>query len=93
MKSLEEQLENHHKAHHKQLSRLRDQILDKQRMLDQLTDLNQGLLLEQERLMSDYDKLKSEEQEKDAKLQKLLFYSNWTKKTFITFLLCETSSY
>lgn len=34
--------------------------------------LNQGLLLEQERLLSDYDKLKAEEQEKDAKLQKLM---------------------
>ncbi|XP_041638040.1 kinesin heavy chain-like [Cheilinus undulatus] len=71
-KTLEEQLENHREAHHKQLSRLRDEIEDKQRMLDELTDLNQGLLLEQERLMSDYDKLKTEEQEKDAKLQKLM---------------------
>uniref|UniRef100_A0A8D0AXI5 Kinesin-like protein n=1 Tax=Sander lucioperca TaxID=283035 RepID=A0A8D0AXI5_SANLU len=65
--SLEEQLEKHREAHQKQLSRLRDEIGDKQRMLDQLTDLNQGLLLEQERLMSDYDKLKAKEQEKDAK--------------------------
>uniref|UniRef100_A0AAQ6AHP1 Kinesin-like protein n=1 Tax=Amphiprion ocellaris TaxID=80972 RepID=A0AAQ6AHP1_AMPOC len=64
-KTLEEQLENHREAHQKQLSRLRDEIEDKQRMLD---DLNQGLLLEQERLMSDYDKVKAEEQEKDAKL-------------------------
>ncbi|GAA6224216.1 kinesin heavy chain-like isoform X1 [Lates japonicus] len=71
-KTLEEQLENHREAHQKQLSRLRDEIEDKQRMLDELTDLNQGLLLEQERLMSDYDKLKAEEQEKDAKLQKLM---------------------
>ncbi|XP_026217082.1 kinesin heavy chain-like [Anabas testudineus] len=71
-KTLEEQLENHREAHHKQLSRLRDEIEDKQRMLDELTDLNQGLLLEQERLMSDYDKLKALEQEKDAKLQKLM---------------------
>ncbi|KAM3584843.1 uncharacterized protein V6R79_000558 [Siganus canaliculatus] len=70
--SLEEQLENHREAHHKQLGRLRDEIEDKQRMLDELTDLNQGLLLEQERLLSDYDKLKAEEQEKDAKLQKLV---------------------
>uniref|UniRef100_A0A671WJC5 Kinesin-like protein n=1 Tax=Sparus aurata TaxID=8175 RepID=A0A671WJC5_SPAAU len=54
-KTLEEQLENHREAHQKQLSRLRDEIEDKQRMLD---DLNQGLLLEQERLMSDYDKVK-----------------------------------
>ncbi|XP_053273187.1 kinesin heavy chain [Pleuronectes platessa] len=67
-KTLEEQLENHREAHQKLLSRLRD----KQMMLDELTDLNQGLLLEQERLMSDYDKVKSEEQEKDAKLQKLI---------------------
>ncbi|XP_076579560.1 kinesin heavy chain-like [Chaetodon auriga] len=71
-KTLEEQLENHREAHQKQLSRLRDEIEDKQRMLDELTDLNQGLLLEQERLMSDYDKLKAEEQEKDVKLQKLI---------------------
>lgn len=33
--------------------------------------LNQGLLLERERLLSDCEKLKAEEQEKDAKLQKL----------------------
>ncbi|XP_041821756.1 kinesin heavy chain-like [Chelmon rostratus] len=75
-KTLEEQLENHREAHQKQLSRLRDEIEDKQRMLDELTDLNQGLLLEQERLMSDYDKLKAEEQEKDAKLQKLILLND-----------------
>uniref|UniRef100_A0A1A8QC33 Kinesin-like protein n=1 Tax=Nothobranchius rachovii TaxID=451742 RepID=A0A1A8QC33_9TELE len=71
-KTLEEQLESHREAHQKQLGRLRDDIEDKQRMLDELTDLNQGLLLEQERLVSDYEKLKSEEREKDAKLQNLI---------------------
>ncbi|XP_070711518.1 kinesin heavy chain-like [Pempheris klunzingeri] len=71
-KTLEEQLENHREVHQKQLSRLRDEIEDKQRMLDELTDLNQGLLLEQERLMSDFDKLRAEEQEKDVKLEKLM---------------------
>ncbi|XP_067356030.1 kinesin heavy chain-like [Channa argus] len=71
-KTLEEQLESHREAHQKQLSRLRDEIEDKQRMLDELTDLNQGLLLEQERLISDNEKLKAEEQEKDVKLQKLM---------------------
>ncbi|KAM8905551.1 kinesin heavy chain-like [Spinachia spinachia] len=71
-KTLEEQLENHREAHQKQLSRLRDELEDKQRVQDELTDLNQRLLLEQERLVSDYDKLKAEEQEKDAKLQKLI---------------------
>ncbi|KAM6958566.1 kinesin heavy chain-like [Tautogolabrus adspersus] len=75
-KTLEEQLENHREAHQKQLSRLRDEIEDKQRMMDELTDLNQGLLLEQERLMTDYDKLKNEEQEKDATLQKLIMLND-----------------
>ncbi|KAF6715461.1 Kinesin heavy chain isoform 5C [Oryzias melastigma] len=71
-KTLDEQLESHREAHQKQLSRLRDEIEDKQRMLDELTDLNQGLLLEQGRLMSDFNKLKDKEQEQDAKLQKLM---------------------
>uniref|UniRef100_M4A895 Kinesin family member 5C n=1 Tax=Xiphophorus maculatus TaxID=8083 RepID=M4A895_XIPMA len=71
-KSVEEQLESHREAHQKQLSRLRDEIEDKQRMLDELTDLNQGLLLEQERLASDYEKLKAEDQEKNSKLQNLI---------------------
>uniref|UniRef100_A0A3B5MFY9 Kinesin family member 5C n=1 Tax=Xiphophorus couchianus TaxID=32473 RepID=A0A3B5MFY9_9TELE len=71
-KSVEEQLASHREAHQKQLSRLRDEIEDKQRMLDELTDLNQGLLLEQERLASDYEKLKAEDQEKDSKLQNLI---------------------
>ncbi|XP_062302900.1 kinesin heavy chain-like [Osmerus eperlanus] len=71
-KTLEEQMECHREAHQKQLSRLRDEIEDKQRVLDKLTDLNQGLLLEQARMMSDYEKLKAEEQEKDAKLQNLV---------------------
>ncbi|KAM4561574.1 kinesin heavy chain-like [Fundulus diaphanus] len=41
-------------------------------MLDELTDLNQGLSLEQERLASDYEKLRVEEQDKDSKLQKFI---------------------
>ena len=37
-----------------------------------LPSLNQGLQLEQEKMHSDYDKLKAEEQEKERRLQKLM---------------------
>ncbi|XP_064878892.1 kinesin heavy chain-like [Oncorhynchus nerka] len=74
-KTLEQQMEAHREAHQKQLARLRDEIDDKQRTLDELTDLNQGLMLEQRRLMSDHEKLKVEEQEKDMKLQKLVIFN------------------
>eukprot|EP00063_Salmo_salar_P046139 XP_014020974.1 PREDICTED: kinesin heavy chain isoform 5C-like [Salmo salar] len=71
-KTLEEQMENHREVHQKQLSRRRDEIDHKQRVLEELKDLNQGLQLEQRKLQSDYDKLKAEEQQKDEQLQKLV---------------------
>ncbi|XP_030643398.1 kinesin heavy chain-like [Chanos chanos] len=71
-RTLEEQMESHREAHQKQLARLHDEIDDKQRTLDELKDLNQALQLEQKKLISDYDKLKQEEQEKDERLQKLI---------------------
>ncbi|MGH0132168.1 UNVERIFIED_CONTAM: hypothetical protein FKN15_016484 [Acipenser sinensis] len=70
--TLEKQMESHREIHQKQLSRLRDEIEDKQKMIDELKDLNQKLQLEHKKLISDYDKLKIEEQEKDMKLQKLI---------------------
>ncbi|XP_041740287.1 kinesin heavy chain [Coregonus clupeaformis] len=74
-KTLEQQMEAHREAHQKQLARLRDEIEDKQRMLDELTDLNQGLVLEQNKLLSDHEKLKVKEQETDVKLQKLVVFN------------------
>ncbi|XP_036430851.1 kinesin heavy chain [Colossoma macropomum] len=71
-KTLEEQMETHREAHQKQLSRLRDELDEKQKILDELKDLNQALQLEQKKLLSDYDKLKEQEREKDEKLQKLV---------------------
>ncbi|KAJ6654764.1 hypothetical protein lerEdw1_006627 [Lerista edwardsae] len=72
-KALEVQLESHREAHHKQLARLRDEINQKQKIIDELKDLNQKLELELEKLRAEYEKLKSEEQEKSQKLQELTF--------------------
>ncbi|KAM3934047.1 kinesin heavy chain isoform 4-T4 [Leptodactylus fuscus] len=70
---LEMQMESHREAHHKQLARLRDEINEKQKIIDELKDLNQKLQLELEKLRADYEKLKSEEHEKSHKLQELTF--------------------
>ncbi|KAK1165773.1 kinesin heavy chain isoform X1 [Acipenser oxyrinchus oxyrinchus] len=74
--TLEKQMESHREIHQKQLSRLRDEIEDKQKMIDELKDLNQKLQLEHKKLISDYDKLKTEEQEKDMELQKLIILND-----------------
>ncbi|XP_037370959.1 kinesin heavy chain isoform X1 [Talpa occidentalis] len=72
-KALELQMETHREAHHRQLARLRDEINEKQKTIDELRDLNQKLQLELEKLQADYEKLKSEEHEKSTKLQELTF--------------------
>ncbi|XP_032806993.1 kinesin heavy chain-like isoform X3 [Petromyzon marinus] len=70
-KELEQQMSVHREAHQKQLSRLRDEIDDKQKVIDELKDTNQRYMLEQERLGKDYDRLKADEQEKSRKLHEL----------------------
>ncbi|XP_005346450.1 kinesin heavy chain [Microtus pennsylvanicus] len=75
-KALEQQMETHREAHQKQLSRLRDEIEEKQKIIDEIRDLNQKLQLEQERLSSDYNKLKIEDQEREVKLEKLLLLND-----------------
>ncbi|XP_058520183.1 kinesin heavy chain [Ochotona princeps] len=75
-KALEQQMESHREAHQKQLSRLRDEIEEKQKIIDEIRDLNQKLQLEQEQLSSDYNKLKIEDQEREMKLEKLLLLND-----------------
>lgn len=72
-KTLELQMESHRESHHKQLARLRDEINEKQKIIDELKDLNQKLQLELEKLRADYEKLKSQEEEKNGRLQELTF--------------------
>ncbi|TKC46857.1 hypothetical protein EI555_015267 [Monodon monoceros] len=72
-KALELQMDSHREAHHRQLARLRDEINEKQKTIDELKDLNQKLQLELEKLQADYERLKNEEHEKSTKLQELTF--------------------
>ncbi|XP_028853362.1 kinesin heavy chain [Denticeps clupeoides] len=69
----EHHVESHRESHHKQLGRLRDEINEKQKIIDELTDRNQKLQLELEQLRADYDRLKAQEQRKSVQLQELTF--------------------
>ncbi|CAJ0930047.1 unnamed protein product [Ranitomeya imitator] len=71
-KTLEQQMESHREAHQRQLSRLRDEIEEKQKMIDDLKDLNQKLQLQKDKLTSDYEKLKAEDEQRETELQKLM---------------------
>ena len=70
--ALEEQLTQHREQHQKQVSQLRNEITERQQLVDELKDKNQALDLATDQLQRDYDKLKEEEQEKSRKLQELV---------------------
>lgn len=69
--TLEKQMMVHREQHQKQLSTLREEIADKQSMIDTLKDTNQKLTLAMEKTQGDLDKLKAEDVEKSAKLSEL----------------------
>lgn len=69
--AVEKQIQSHREAHHKQLSSLRDELENKEKLITELQDLNQKIILEQERLRVEHEKLKSTDQEKSRKLHEL----------------------
>uniref|UniRef100_A0A8D2LTZ6 Kinesin-like protein n=1 Tax=Varanus komodoensis TaxID=61221 RepID=A0A8D2LTZ6_VARKO len=67
--AVEQQIQSHRETHQKQISSLRDEVEAKEKLI---TDLqNQKMMLEQERLRIEHDKLKATDQEKSRKLHEL----------------------
>uniref|UniRef100_A0A3P8YEA5 Kinesin-like protein n=1 Tax=Esox lucius TaxID=8010 RepID=A0A3P8YEA5_ESOLU len=63
-----------HRGHyHKQMARLRDEINEKQRIIDDLTDQNQKLQIELAQVLADFDRLKSVDNSKSERLEELSF--------------------
>merc|ERR1712018_378690 len=69
--ALETQLSQHREQHQKQVAQLRDQITEKQTLMEEIKDENQKLSLAFEQLQRDHEKIKEEESEKSKKLQEL----------------------
>uniref|UniRef100_A0A3B3WJ08 Kinesin-like protein n=1 Tax=Poecilia mexicana TaxID=48701 RepID=A0A3B3WJ08_9TELE len=63
--AVEKQIQSHREAHQKQISSLRDELDSKEKLI---TDSNQEIVLEQERLKVEHEKLKAADQEKSRQL-------------------------
>ncbi|XP_044066376.1 kinesin family member 5Aa isoform X3 [Siniperca chuatsi] len=72
-KAPHQQGESHRGLHHKQLARLRDEINEKQRIIDELTDRNSKLELELAQVRADFERLKSQDNTKTERLEELSF--------------------
>ncbi|KAM3821339.1 kinesin-1 heavy chain isoform 5-T5 [Vipera latastei] len=69
--TVEQQIQSHRETHQKQISSLRDEIEAKEKLITDLQDQNQKIILEQERLKIEHDKLKTVDQDKSKKLHEL----------------------
>ncbi|KAM9332595.1 kinesin-1 heavy chain-like [Pholidichthys leucotaenia] len=69
--AVEKQILSHREAHQKQISSLRDELDSKDKLITELQDLNQQIMLEQERLKMEHEKLKATDQEKSRQLEEL----------------------
>ncbi|XP_066587811.1 kinesin heavy chain [Prorops nasuta] len=74
--ALEEQMDQLHDAHQKQVTMLRDDIAKKQEHLNELKDLNQKFALAHQQMQADYERLKQEEANKTVKLQEYMLRSD-----------------
>ncbi|XP_053907673.1 kinesin heavy chain [Cuculus canorus] len=71
VKALALQLEGQREAQLQHCGRLRDDINERQKIIDELRDLNQNLRLELEKLRAEHEALRAEERAKAARLQEL----------------------
>ncbi|XP_050794984.1 kinesin-1 heavy chain isoform X1 [Gopherus flavomarginatus] len=69
--TVEQQIQSHRETHQKQLSSLRDEVDAKEKLITELQDQNQKMMLEQERLRVEHEKLRATDQEKSRKLHEL----------------------
>ncbi|XP_059568618.1 kinesin-1 heavy chain isoform X2 [Myotis daubentonii] len=69
--AVEQQIQSHRETHQKQISSLRDEVEAKEKLITDLQDQNQKMMLEQERLRVEHEKLKTTDQEKSKKLHEL----------------------
>ncbi|XP_053493413.1 kinesin heavy chain-like [Ictalurus furcatus] len=63
------------------LVQLHEEFNSKQRMLDELKEFNESLVLEQKRLQCEYETLRMRVQEKEINLQKLIVSNEKTEHT------------
>ncbi|ROT71668.1 putative kinesin heavy chain isoform X1 [Penaeus vannamei] len=70
--ALEKQMETHRDLHQKQVVQLRQEINQKQALIEDLKDQNQKLTLELDQLRGEHNKLKVEEAEKSTRLHELI---------------------
>ncbi|XP_066508083.1 kinesin-1 heavy chain-like [Hoplias malabaricus] len=69
--AVDKQIQSHREAHQKQISHLRDELDSKEKLITELQDHNQKIMLEQERLRVEHEKVKAADQEKSRKLHDL----------------------
>ncbi|VVC34567.1 Kinesin motor domain, conserved site,P-loop containing nucleoside triphosphate hydrolase,Kinesin motor [Cinara cedri] len=67
--ALEQQMDQIHDVHQKQVADLRDEISEKQQVVAELKDQVQKLSLAQQQLQTDFNKLLQEDQDKSQRLQ------------------------